>query len=95
VNHRLVGDEGADRRLLIAGRVWACASVLAAKLPRGDATGSSACGRGEEGWHGPGARESAAGGDVLAAVAETVLGSGGACAEDDWGCAVCGAGRGS
>jgi hypothetical protein len=30
VNHRLVGDEGADRRLLIAGRVWACASVLAA-----------------------------------------------------------------
>jgi hypothetical protein len=28
-------------------------------------------------------------------VAETVLGSGGACAEDDWGCAACDAGRGS
>ena len=28
-------------------------------------------------------------------VAEAVLGSGGACAEDDGGCAVCGAGRGS
>src|SRR5215831_15868819 len=71
----------------------AYASFLAAKPAPVIATGSSACRRDKESAGRAGVKGSATA-KKFGRAAGTVLGSGGACAEDGWGFSVRGAGRG-